>query len=233
MEELFEIPCFCADIFSNFRKQNTEFLSGYYSQCGEDIELHKTTFKENLTSENPGIFVENGALDGITYSNTLFFERIFDWRGVLIEAQPENVKRLFPADRKRTAKIPVAICSLPQTEILMLGEGNALAGDIKSMDESFKKAFYKHSKQIQRVPCAELSVLLTMDWNIHVHSLLIENSSKIPNITDLLQNHGFRIQEFRHCTPGPGCASNTLFVNEKYEKPDFSSICLANISCDI
>ncbi|CAF1510254.1 unnamed protein product [Adineta ricciae] len=138
----------------------------------------------------------------------------------------------------------------------MLVEGNAVAGDIKSMDESFKNAFHKHSKQIQRVPCApigtylsamgithidffsldvegaELSVLLTMDWNIHVHYLLIENSSKIPNITDLLQNRGFRVQEFRHCTPGPGCTSNTLFVNDKYEKPDFSSIRLANISCD-
>ena len=125
------------------------------------------------------------------------------------------------------------------------------------MDGSFKKVFHKNSKQIQRVPCgpigtylsaigithidlfsvdvegAELSVLLTMDWNIHVHYLLIENSSRTSNITILLQNRGFRIQEFRHCTPGPGCASNTLFVNDKYEKPDFSSICLANISCDI
>jgi FkbM family methyltransferase len=36
-----------------------------------------------------GFFVEAGANDGVTYSNTLFFERFRDWRGLLVEPLPE------------------------------------------------------------------------------------------------------------------------------------------------
>jgi FkbM family methyltransferase len=35
-----------------------------------------------------GVFVELGANDGITQSNTLYFERYLGWRGLLIEAIP-------------------------------------------------------------------------------------------------------------------------------------------------
>ena len=99
---------------------NFQGKSGYFSQSGEDKALEKMLFEDTRTKQNPGIFVELGALDGITYSNTLFFERMFDWRGVLIEAQPDNARKLLRANRKNTVKIPFGICSLPQTEIQML-----------------------------------------------------------------------------------------------------------------
>ncbi|PKN20622.1 MAG: FkbM family methyltransferase [Deltaproteobacteria bacterium HGW-Deltaproteobacteria-6] len=35
-----------------------------------------------------GVFIEVGANDGITYSNTLYFEKYRGWRGLLIEAIP-------------------------------------------------------------------------------------------------------------------------------------------------
>jgi hypothetical protein len=93
---------------------------GYYSQLGEDETLHKWIFNNTEKDQNPGIFVEIGALDGVTYSNTLFFERMFDWRGVLIEAQPENARRLLRVNRRNTVKLPFGICSPPQTHIRML-----------------------------------------------------------------------------------------------------------------
>lgn len=40
-----------------------------------------------------GVFVEAGANDGFTQSNTYFLERFRDWRGVLIEPLPELVER--------------------------------------------------------------------------------------------------------------------------------------------
>ncbi|CAF1263691.1 unnamed protein product [Adineta ricciae] len=236
---------------------NFQGKPGYFSQSGEDKALEKMFLENTRTRQNPGIFVELGALDGITYSNTLFFERMFDWRGVLIEAQPGNARKLLRGNRKNTVKIPFGICSLPQTEIQMLGEDGAVAGDIATMDESFRKAWHKNTKKIQRVACApigtylsaigithidffsldvegaEFTVLLTMNWNIQVHYLLVENNSKMPNITALLKNHGFRIQEFHHCTPGSDCASNTLFVNDNYKKPNFLSVCISNIYPDM
>ncbi len=38
-----------------------------------------------------GFFIEVGALDGETRSNTLILERKFGWNGVLIEADPMNL----------------------------------------------------------------------------------------------------------------------------------------------
>jgi hypothetical protein len=49
-----------------------------------------------------------------------FFERMFDWRGVLIEAQPQNARKLLRVNRPKTVKLPIGICSFPQTTIEML-----------------------------------------------------------------------------------------------------------------
>jgi hypothetical protein len=102
--------------------QSANFIgkSGYYSQLGQDEVLHKWVFNNTEQNQNPGIFVEIGAFDGIAYSNTLFFEKMFDWRGVLIEAQPDNAKQLFKSNRTNTVKLPYGICSPPQTRIRML-----------------------------------------------------------------------------------------------------------------
>jgi FkbM family methyltransferase len=65
-------------------------LYKYYSQCGEDKFLNKTFFK-NKTN---GTYIELGALDGVLYSNTKFFEDFLNWKGILIEPHPEKFKSL-------------------------------------------------------------------------------------------------------------------------------------------
>lgn len=62
----------------------------YYSQCGEDEFLNETIF---LNKKN-GKYIELGALDGIQYSNTKFFEDNLGWSGVLIEPHPHAFKQL-------------------------------------------------------------------------------------------------------------------------------------------
>ena len=120
-----------ADIYAKYLRhlypqiwacQSADFKgkAGYYSQFSEDAALHKWIFNDTKQNQNPAVFVELGALDGLAGSNTLFFERMFDWRGVLIEAQPENARKLLLVDRKNTVKLPVGICSHPQTHIRML-----------------------------------------------------------------------------------------------------------------
>lgn len=44
---------------------------------------------EDLVGPGPGLFVEAGAHDGYTQSNTYYLERFLGWRGVLVEAIPE------------------------------------------------------------------------------------------------------------------------------------------------
>ena len=57
-----------------------------------------------------GSFVELGAYDGITASNTLALERCFGWRGVLIEANPASFAKLRQAGRTATT-VHAAICA--------------------------------------------------------------------------------------------------------------------------
>ena len=55
-----------------------------------------------------GFFIEAGANDGITFSNTLFLERFRDWRGLLIEPIPELAARC----RENRSKCIVEQCAL-------------------------------------------------------------------------------------------------------------------------
>ena len=43
----------------------------------------------NYLGEEPGIFIEAGGNDGISQSNTLYFERYHQWRGILVEGIPD------------------------------------------------------------------------------------------------------------------------------------------------
>jgi FkbM family methyltransferase len=62
----------------------------YYSQCQEDEYLNLKYFKNNKN----GVYIELGALDGVLYSNTKFFEDSLNWKGILIEPHPEKFKLL-------------------------------------------------------------------------------------------------------------------------------------------
>lgn len=67
-------------------------MERYFSQHGEDAELSK-----RFDHKHGGQFVEVGALDGVTYSNTLYFERELGWHGVLIEPNPIEAKKCAQA----------------------------------------------------------------------------------------------------------------------------------------
>ena len=58
------------------------YRRGYFAQSNLDKKLKKYIDYKN------GFFVELGANDGFTASNTLYFERKKNWRGILIEPSP-------------------------------------------------------------------------------------------------------------------------------------------------
>lgn len=70
--------CFCSSLRSE-----------YYSQCGQDKYLFENFFR----SQQTGVFVDIGAHDGISFSNTKFFEDI-GWTGICIEPIPEIFEKL-------------------------------------------------------------------------------------------------------------------------------------------
>ncbi len=68
----------------------------FYSQFGQDKYLYKKVFK----NKKDGVFVDIGAHDGVSFSNTFFFENL-GWKGICIEPIPEVFERLQKA-RKAT-----------------------------------------------------------------------------------------------------------------------------------
>jgi FkbM family methyltransferase len=57
---------------------------------------------ENYINFNNGYFVELGANDGISQSNTYYFEKYREWKGILIEPIPHNYLKCIKNRSKRT-----------------------------------------------------------------------------------------------------------------------------------
>jgi FkbM family methyltransferase len=68
-----------------------------FSQHGQDTFVFETFFKDG---DHKGNFVDIGAYDGVTFSNSLFFERHLGWSGICIEPLPEMFEKL---QQSRTA----------------------------------------------------------------------------------------------------------------------------------
>ena len=63
---------------------------GYQSQCGQD----KWIVENLLPNLQQGFFVDIGAHDGISFSNTYFLETVMNWDGIAIEPIPEIFEKL-------------------------------------------------------------------------------------------------------------------------------------------
>ena len=62
----------------------TKFKGGSFSLNQLDKKLEK------FVNYNDGFYVELGANDGVSQSNSLYFETKRNWSGILIEPSPHN-----------------------------------------------------------------------------------------------------------------------------------------------
>jgi FkbM family methyltransferase len=88
----------------------------YYSQSGEEAPLLEL-FADNA---HTGICVEVGAYDGITYSNTLCFEKL-GWTVILVEPDPALFRKILDARRARAFN--VAAGAIAQEATLSVAQG--------------------------------------------------------------------------------------------------------------
>ncbi len=161
----------------------------YYSQQSEDKYLH-----EKYLNYEDGFFIELGAMNGIMYSNSLFFEKNLNWKGVLIE--PTSQYQQLVINRPNCYNFNFAI-SETDGEVEFLGNG-ALGGILNLMHDKHRLGwqldkqpkYIVKSKPIHKilenieikkvdlfsidVEGGELDVLTTFNWNIPVYIVLIE-----------------------------------------------------------
>ncbi len=79
------------DIYDEIKKVVSQTVEkGGFSQLGQDIYLIEDVYKY----KRDGFFVEIGALDGITASNTYLLEKSYDWKGICVEPHPAQFELL-------------------------------------------------------------------------------------------------------------------------------------------
>jgi hypothetical protein len=75
-----------------------------------------------LNEKSNGYFIELGAADGVEFSNTYYLEKMLDWKGLLIEPNPNFYKDL---QNNRTCSISNKLCwSIPNLEVDFLLNNN-------------------------------------------------------------------------------------------------------------
>ena len=108
----------------------TQPYAPYYSQCGQDKYVNEYIFK----GAKQGFFIDVGAHDGISYSNTYYFEQILGWRGICIEPHQDHFTQLC---RNRSAICINAGISNYQGSaqfLKIIGEPEMLSGLVHTYD---------------------------------------------------------------------------------------------------
>jgi FkbM family methyltransferase len=65
-------------------------MTEYYSQWKQDYYMNEVIFK----NKSNGFFVDIGAHDGISFSNSYYFEKNLGWKGICIEPHPVVFEKL-------------------------------------------------------------------------------------------------------------------------------------------
>lgn len=81
----------------------------FYSQG--NMKIDQTMFEEYFSDECNGVFVDVGANDGVTFSNSKFFEESLGWRGICVEPHPEAFTKLS-LERPRCININAGVSTL-------------------------------------------------------------------------------------------------------------------------
>lgn len=149
----------------------------YCGQFGQDKYLDEVLFKKRVG----GFFVDIGAYDGVTISNTYFFEQNRQWRGLCIEPQPDKFKLL---KKNRTcASLNCGISDfLGRAEFFQVNGGAAAlwSGLVNTYDqqqmETVNKYLSKYGGSVEKitVPVYPLSYILKQHQIGHVDLLCID-----------------------------------------------------------
>jgi FkbM family methyltransferase len=111
-----------------------------------------------------GSFLEMGALDGVRYSNSYFFEKELSWVGLLVEGNPKNYQFL-EKNRPNAFVANAMVCSSSADLHFVEHPDSAINGIWEFMSPKFRERFYPDMTpdrlaKATRVPCLPLGDLL-------------------------------------------------------------------------
>jgi FkbM family methyltransferase len=186
----------------------------YFSQFGQDHYLSKQLFENRRN----GVFVDVGAYDGVSGSNTLYFEKFLGWTGLCIEPDPAQFAKLA---RVRSSKC-VQTCIADRNgsaRFLRVNEGLTMMGGLVDHFEAvdLKMVSERSSTSIVEIPVrrldavlkeygisaidylsidtegSELAILRSFDFSkLNVRALSVENNRNTPHIPEYMRGVGYR-----------------------------------------
>ncbi|XP_076071802.1 uncharacterized protein LOC143043311 [Mytilus galloprovincialis] len=142
----------------------------HYSQAHQDETVYKISPKKN------GFFVEMGAYNGQTFSNTLWLERKHNWTGLLIEANPDLCRQIDALKRHVWRLCACISDKLRKTEFIQSGAVGGMASELDNDHMQMIK-----TKRTISVPCFDMVEVLDQIGVQHIDyfSLDVEGSEMI------------------------------------------------------
>lgn len=127
------------DPFSHRTSDGHPARPPYSGQYGQDEIIHKEFFgsQRNLT------FVDIGAHDGVSFNNTVFFERDLGWSGLCVEPIPEVFDDLKKNRTARCVHAAVSVVGSNNKFLRVRGYAEMLSGILDSQDS-------RHLERIER-----------------------------------------------------------------------------------
>ena len=131
-------------------------ITQWYSQSAEDVYAYETFFY----NVRGGTYLEMGAHDGVSLSNTKAFHDSLGWKGLLIEANPDTY-RLLAVNLPQDLCVNAAICKSAQT-VHFVSKG-VLSGIWELMPTAFKQRWHPNVdvSTLTEIPCLPLGPLLS------------------------------------------------------------------------
>jgi FkbM family methyltransferase len=187
----------------------------FFSEAGQDEFLWREVFDR----KRDGVFVDVGAYDGVTGSNTAFFERFCGWTGLCVEPVAEH----FAALRgwRTAACVQTAVADFDgEAEFLRVAAGMTMMGGLAaSYDPRARRFLDDRASTVETVtvPVRRLSGLLrehaiaAIDYlsidteggeaaiiadpgldGVPIHALSLENATATADLRDRLAARGLR-----------------------------------------
>ncbi len=206
----------------------------YKSQYKQDYFLDRIVFNK----KSNGFFVDIGAHDGVTYSNSYFFEKNRNWRGVCIEPNPNVYKKL----EKNRSSVNYNVCIGDKNAIVEFtqveGYSEMLSGVTKEYHQNHLKRLnteisesggsiniikskmirFDNIKDIKNKKIDfisidtegnELNIIKAIDFNeVDITCIVVENNYKNNEIENILLNYNFKL--FTKLT------TDDVFLNKNY-----------------
>jgi FkbM family methyltransferase len=117
------------------KKDGSTYFRCFRGQHWEDLYV----FQHLLHGVGNGFFIELGALDGYGFSVTYYYEIFQKWKGLLIEASPQNhqlhasrSRKMKPWQRRTVPYVKAAVCGEP-TSLTYVSKSGTGAGILEFM----------------------------------------------------------------------------------------------------